>query len=388
MKVNRPDGFRKILFPALLALFCFLLMAVFYGGFVVVRGLDMYADVKGSGQGYIGNLYDTDPVLGYVNAARADGFNAIPLGAPIPTHHDDEGLVAPFGVGHAFQGKKHPRLLFLGCSFTYGAMVAADDSYPYKTAVRVQGEAVNAAVPGYGLAQMVLQARSLIPKYKPDFVIVQYSPWLVERAVKPFAPAYNQLIVPVPYYAGNGVPAIAPPAFRALTLSLDYYRTSSPGPGDKLSFLWNIALPKYLHDDIRLNGFRLKQALGLAKKPSRNPVGLVREAYAEMASVAARNHARMIIMIIMVIGTDTPLYVPEGLFPPEAVVVNGQRALLDHLPVADSDSYIRSYWHWRGNPPRPVDWHPNARAHELLANALAQRMATLSTDARERVPPP
>lgn len=379
MKERRPDDYRKILFPALLALLCLSLIAVLYGGFVVVRGLDMYADVKGSGQGYIGKLYDTDPQLGYVNAAGADGFNAIPLGVPIATHHDDEGLVAPFGVKHSFQGKKHPRLLFLGCSFTYGAMVAAEDSYPYKTALQVQGEAVNAAVPGYGLAQMVLQARRLIPRYKPDYVVVQYSPWLVERAVTPFAPAYNQLIVPVPYYAGNGVPAIAPPAFRALPHSLDYYRASSPGLGDKLSFLWSIALPKYLHDDIGLNWFRLRQALGLAKKPSRNPVGLVREAYADMAAVAARNHAKL---IIMVIGSNVPLYVPEGLFPPEAVIVNGQQVLLAHLPVADSDSYIRAYWHWRGNPPQPVDWHPNARAHELLANALAQRIATLSAETR------
>lgn len=371
-----PSGYKKVLFPILLTLLCLVLLVLVYGGSVVWRGLGMYWDVKTSGQGYIGNLYNVDSLLGYVPAPNVDGFNAIPLGAPVATHHDDEGLVAPMGIKHVFVGDKHPRLLFLGDSFTYGQMVAAEDSYPYKSARKLHGEAVNGAVPGYGLVQMVLRAQQLIPKYRPDYVIVQYSPWLVVRAVTPLAPTYNQLVVPVPYYAGDDAPRIVEPAFTPVGLSLDRYRTSVSGLDDKLSFLWRVALPKYLYEDVQLNLFRLEQLVSVAAAPSHNGEEVIRRSYAQIDDIARQNEAKM---LIFVLGNNVPLTIPDGLFPSDAEVVNGQQALIDRLPAADSRNYMLYYWHWRGNPPRPVDWHPNQWAHEILAQTLAQRIAELPT---------
>ena len=39
------------------------------------------------------------------------------------------------------------------------------------------GTVLNAGKCAYGLSQMLILARRLIPRYRPDYVLVQFSPW-------------------------------------------------------------------------------------------------------------------------------------------------------------------------------------------------------------------
>src|SRR5690606_37609731 len=107
---------------------------------------------------------------------------------------------------------KRPRLLFLGDSFTYGLFVPSEETIPQQTAKLLGGQAINAGVPGYSLAQVLIYAEKLIPKYKPDYVIVQYTPWMVERSTSGFA-TFSQGLLAAPYLfdTDTGM-AIHPPA--------------------------------------------------------------------------------------------------------------------------------------------------------------------------------
>lgn len=373
-----PQGYKRIVFPVLIGVFCLVLLALAYCITVAVRGAAAYDDIRKGGLGYNGKLYEFDPAMGYVPVPNADGAFTIPKGAPVATHHDDEGLRAPLRVGHSFQGGRHPRLLFLGDSFTYGQLVAAEDAFAFKAAQKLGGESINGGVPGYGLAQMVLRARKLIPKYKPDYVIVQYSPWLAGRARSEFAQD-SRKTSPVPYYAdaGNGGVRIVAPAFSPspALFVFDKYRLSPSTLGDRMSFLWGYAFPLIVQNDASLATLRVRQWLGIIPKPAQSEEKIIRQAYAEIDAIAEKNGART---ILLALGRDTPMEVPEWLFPPRIAGVHGWRIMVQKLNPATSDNYIRHYVLWRGNPPEPVDGHPNEYAHEIIAEAVAARIRQLS----------
>lgn len=373
-----PQGYKRILFPVLIGAFCLVLLALVYLGTVLVRSSLAYADIRKGGFGYTGTVYAFDPAMGSVPAPNAQGAFVIRKGDPVPVHHDDDGVRAPLGVRHAFQGNRHPRLLFLGDSFTYGQLVAAEDAFPFRAAQALGGEAINGGVPGYGLAQMVLRARRLIPKYKPDFVIVQYSPWLAGRARSEFAQD-SRKTSPVPYYAddGRGGVRIVGPAFAPAPalFAFDRYRQAPSGLGDRLSFFWGYALPLIAHNDASLASLRLRQWLGITPRPTRSEDNIIRSAYAEIDALARQNGART---VLLALGRDEPFQVPEWLFPPHIAGVHGWWALVRKLDPQTRENYVRRYTLWRGNPPESVDGHPSEQAHAIIAEALATRIRELS----------
>lgn len=244
------------------------------------------------------------------------------------------------------------------------------------------GEAINAGVPGYGLAQMVLQARRLIPKYQPDYVIVQYSPWLVSRAQTEFATDSSGMTM-APYYADAGSSVIVRPVPflppLALLSRVEQFRTTPVGFLDKLSFTFRIAFPFFIHRDANMAAFRLKEWLGFEPGPSSHGSEIISAAYSEMDAIARKNGARM---VILALGSSGPLQVPGELFPAGVAGVNGWRALVEKINPETSEEYVREYFQWRGNPPVPVDSHPNERAHAIIAEVVAQRIRMLQDERR------
>lgn len=379
--------YRRI-FPFVTAGLCVVLLLLAYSIVVLFRALPLYDFLKirqlepmqNVGK-TIGRQFDFDPVLGAVLAANAQGFALIPKGSPVPFHHDDDGVRAPLGVPHMFRGDKHPRLLFLGDSFTYGQLLAAEDTFAYKAGLKLGGESVNAGVPGYGLAQMVLQARKMIPKYRPDYVIVQYSPWLVTRAQTEFATdTFGTVMAPYFYDDKEGVSiAGAPFTLPARLLPLiEEYKASPPSLHDKVSFLARFAFPLFWHRDVHLAALRIRQWLGLVPEPSQRPDAIVRAAYAEIDRIAGQSGAKT---VVLTLGSSTLLDVPEQLFPSGIAAVPGWSIMVGLLNPRTPDEYVRQYFFWRGSPPEPVDWHPNEHAHEVIAVAVADRIRGL--DARK-----
>lgn len=375
---------RQPLFRALLALACLVFLLLAYGLAVVIRGAGLYEWVKQrelepmqTGR-FVGKAYGIAPALGPVPATNGAGVWLIPRGAPVPFRHGEEGLRIPLRGEPAVDGRRHPRVLFLGDSFTYGMLVAAEDAFAFRSAQQLQGEALNAGVPGHGLAQMVLRARRLIPRYKPDYVVVQYSPWLVGRAQSEFMPGSGDMFA-VPYYADDGAGGmrIAPAWFAQspdLLSRLEQYKTTPRGVADELSFVGRAALPLITRRDASVAVFRARQWLGLSPTPSPRPEAIVRAAYAEIDGLARRNGGQMVVLVLLNLGW--PLAVPEDAFPPQAPRINAWDALVARIEP-QPDAYVRHYFLWRGNPAEPVDPHPSEEAHAVIADLVAGRIRQL-----------
>lgn len=329
---------------------------------------------------FIGKAYGFDPRLGVVLSRGESGMWLLAGGDSIPFHHDKDGFGRPSDKEHVVHDKKGPRLLFLGDSFTYGQFVKADEVFPYKVGQYLEGEAINGGVPGYGLAQMVLSARKLVPRYKPDYVIVQYSSWLAERSLSEFAQNSHKTVM-TPYFhdENNGSVAIAFPPFipdEELLARMDYFKQSPASLQDRIQFFIQCALPFSIRHYPNYAAFRIRQLFGLAPKPTKHSDLAIRSAYAEIDALARQHGART---IVLVLGNHFEFSVPEHLFPPGIAGVQAWHEMASRLEPATPIEFIRQYYHWRGNPPEPVDTHPNEQAHAIIAELVAQRIRELES---------
>src|SRR6218665_1689635 len=152
---------KRALFSFLIVCICLMLFLLTYGLTIIVRGFGFYDEMMSSGRGNVGRVYDPDPVIGYVPSPGIYSSDLVPIGPAVALHHDDDGFRAPIWIRRSVSGGR-PLILFLGDSFTYGRMVAAENTFAYKTALKLGGDSINGGVNGYGLAQMVLRAKQLI----------------------------------------------------------------------------------------------------------------------------------------------------------------------------------------------------------------------------------
>src|SRR5688572_21914200 len=150
------------------------------GGYALLLGQRSWAAwsfLKSDHLGFRGRVHQADAELGFAAVPAADGFHVFPIGPPIPMRYDEDGFRVPAGTP-AGQPRRRPLVMALGCSFTYGDGCRAEDVYVHRVAQELGGTALNAGKCAYGLSQMLLLARKLIPAYQPDYVLVQFSTWL------------------------------------------------------------------------------------------------------------------------------------------------------------------------------------------------------------------
>ncbi len=361
---------KKLIFSAILTV---VLSAALYSTLLAVRTVGLYRAIKDNEGGWRGRLFTVDPVLGFAPVPGARGAQVFPTGPEVPVRFDDDGFRIPeSGTGTA--AVRTPRAIAFGCSFTFGAACRAEDTYPEYLSQMLGFRCLNVGVPSYGLSQIVLRARELIPKYKPDYVLVQCSPWLVERSQTYYAPSHHGK-TPNPYFvepaeAGGGV-AIHPPVFTEIVteLPISAYRGSPGGVGDFASFLFRVGLPLYAHDDVHSLMHLGKRLVALSPAPCADGQKIVNQAYGEIAQICAENRARLIIVILRPwTHTDDPYSLSRI---PNAQIIDAHAALMRRLPNASVEEYAKDYCHWRGSPPVLVDTHPNAHAHWLIAEEIA-----------------
>lgn len=343
-----------------------------YAFTLVYRSGQVYGFLKSDHRGLRGHLHRYDPDLGYSALPGASGFELLPGGAPQPVSYDQEGLRVPLGQETRVP-RKRPFVLTLGCSFTFGDATLAEDTYAEVLARRLNGTALNAGKGGYGLAQMLILARRLIPRYQPDVVVIQFSPWLARRAMSGFANVTFG-VAPVPYLtqAPDGSVTVVPPSFRAALFDLPFTDFDRPdrGPGEFLSFLFEAGAPLFVHDDLQTLCYRLRRRAGRLPLPAPDPERLNRAVYGEIVRLAREHGARPVIVRL-----SHPLeihYQAMGELSREAVLVNAQAALDAH--ATDYEDYQRQFAHWRGSPAVLVDTHPNAAAHQIIARQIARAL--------------
>lgn len=84
-------------------------------------------------------------------------------------------------------------ILSVGCSFTFGAFVEAEETFSYITAKHFNLPSYNYGVCSYSYVSVILQLedlhkRGILEKLKPSIVILGAGNWLIERSLKPFYP--------------------------------------------------------------------------------------------------------------------------------------------------------------------------------------------------------
>jgi len=374
---------KRLIFSAVTALFCVGVLFLVYLGYVAQRSRQVYSYAKDDERGWSGRIHQADPELGYTTVANARGTEVIPAGPDIPVRHDKDGFRIPVEEPAVTASARRPIVLTLGCSFTYGATNLAEDTYAYLLGQYLGGTTRNGGVCGYGSSQMLILARRLVPAIKPDYLVVQYSRWLTERALSPFAPAYFGK-VPTPFfYHRRGEVALHQPVFRSKTMDVpvDQYRGYPKTVLDFAAFVGNVGLPLLAYDDFHMLAYRggawsgkypeamSRQRLHQFIDANRHEVDQF--VYRSIADVVKGTHTKL---VAVVIGSGEPVAY-DGVFPADYLVVDAQKALLDRLAAVSKETYQKEYGYWRGNPPQLIDgFHPNAIAHRVIARTVADKI--------------
>ncbi len=339
-----------------------------WGGYVAYRSSVVYQYLKRNERGLMGKVARVDSDLGYAIVPNSLGAMTFPIGDNLPVEHDENGFRIPVGASTEALPVR-PVIMALGCSCTYGETIPAEQAFPFLVGRGLGGSVRNAGVFGYGLAQMLILARRLIPVYKPDYLLVQYSPWLGRRARTPFAPSYFGR-VPVPYFGEQGGITLHAPLFSTMLfdLPIDKYRGTPPGIQDAASFFWKVGLPLAVHDHFHMAVAGAKSYSGRSPKPARPESNVEQFVYSQIGKTAREHGARMVVVIVP--SNTTPPSILRETFPSDVIVVDPHPALLSRLPTKDDATYHKYYCSWRGSPPRMVDLHPNASAHRLIADEI------------------
>jgi hypothetical protein len=355
--------------------FSFLLLLVFaclaYLGTIVKRTRPAYA-LQTSGRGWAGKMHEPDPELGFRMIPGARGAETFPIAPDVAACVDREGFRVPADAPEP-SPRTRPLVLALGCSYTYGAACAAEDTFAYRVATRLHGSCVNAGVCSYGLAQMLILARKLIPLLEPDYVLFQHSPWLVSRSQSRYAGTYFGLVPTPTFIEEDGASRLRPPLFQSLVfdLPLERYSHAEQGFLGFLSFQWRVGLPLFLHDDAHKIGLALSMA---SDTPTPN-AALAERVHAEVAALSAQHRSRLVYVLI---GYGCPpVPVPDDIQKSGCAVAYASVALCASIPDIEGKkyaeqfrAYMARYAHWAGDPPEMIDPHPNREAHAVIADTI------------------
>jgi hypothetical protein len=230
---------------------------------------------------------------------------------------------------------------------------------------------------------MLLLARELVPRHRPEFVLVQHSPWLVGRGLSGFARATFGK-VPVPYFTPGpaGEVAMAPPAFRTRLFDLPLARFDNPrgGPGDFASFVWHAGLPLFLHDDARMLALAARRLADRVPPAFPEEPEVVLASYREIRDLCASAGSLMVVVRLSHPLDSSPPALGGLKEGGAVVVVRAQEALNRLVPEATKEAYQRRFAHWRGSPPQLVDTHPNPEAHAIIADEIVKAIERKATD--------
>jgi hypothetical protein len=333
-----------------------------------------WINIKTGSTGWIGSVHKLDAALGYVPIPCSNGMTILSKDVKIPVYYDCNGFrIASVGSpGQLGSPRSHvDSLLALGCSFTFGFGVPSEHTYCSQLAKKMGVSPLNAGRCSYGLAEMVTLARQIIPAFKPKTVLVQYSPWLVDRSRLRYAPSFFGLL-PHPYFVSGpeGSIKIHRPDFMSAIFDLDFevFRHSHHTFGDFLNFSLSRKFPSIAHDLLHSSLVRLKESLALVPTPEQDTEKIVRSAYLEIESICSRHGSNM---VIVVLGMDNTLtIVPESFKKLKSKMVDSQAVLIDRLKTSSMEEYAKAYYHWGKNPSAIIDRHPNIHAHEIIAESV------------------
>jgi hypothetical protein len=318
-------------------------------------------------RGWKGKVHQPDDTLGFKPIPGAKGLSTFPIGESLPIAFDQNGFRVALSDINKKEDETNIDLLFLGCSFTFGDACLAEETFPYLVSKETGMTYINAGVCSYGLSQMLILAEKLIPKYKPKYVIVQHSPWLIKRGINPFAPTYFGSL-PNPYFVeeGKGV-GLHPPIYLTQMFDLDIETIKKESV---LKFFITKGIFYFMKEDWMKNSSKFKTNLGVYKRPINKPLKAEGYAYSKICKIAKENQSKVIILTLYT--KDGSSQLKKVLSKQEVLYANADSLLAENLKVSQSKVFNKVYAHWRmrGSDSVIVDGHPNPLAHQIISKSI------------------
>ncbi len=344
-----------------------LLLLYFYGFSVVFRCNEMYYALKHQERGWKGTPYRSHSLLGYTNKPNARLLMTFRGSKTIASYHNAQGFRCV--AADTNQQTTDVALAFLGCSYTYADACIAEQSFAHATAKTLNMKYLNAGTCSYGLAQMVAQARAIVPKHKPKFLVVEYAPWLVTRAQQMYAPSYFGK-VPTPYFDENA--KLVKPAFlpEMDNLGTEKFQNSTNNVVVYGSFLLKIGLPYFYKNDLNVLKTWCKTTTGMQPKPNQNGDQIKTQVFSEIQELCCKNNCKL---IVWGISDNEMLQKPTILDSLHILFLNTDSLLNPKNEFKTYETYLKKYGHWQKNSPTDssiIDVHPNATAHQIIAAGL------------------
>lgn len=259
--------------------------------------------------------------------------------------------------------------LFLGCSFTFGDYILAQEGYPYKTSALLGHHFINAGASAYGIAQMKILLDSLLSNRKFHYVFVQLSPWHAERAMKLNGPSFYGYR-PYPYFSEqNGAFVLNKPAYKTHLYNNMDWRISEYSYREKLSFMISDGWQIEMMDFLAYNLARIKMRLGVIPAPTKNRDALKRYFYSYTIMECHKFNA-------------IPVFLK--LAYPEVDSRDEVAYLAEKYPVIDLDEALNAevaktgktydelfhIYHKKGDTKLYYDVHLNGYANEIIAKKI------------------
>lgn len=321
-----------------------------------------------------GNTYTSDTLLGYkLSHDQLSSFVYIGDNK-IPVKTDKDGFRIPADLGLLTYNEKPIELLFLGCSFTFGAACKAEDGFPYLVAKAKEMNYVNAGVGGYGLSQMLILAEELIPRYRPKYVIVQRSHWLIERSMSEFAPTRGGYHIPVPYFADSANSfRVEKPIYQSSIGTLFPITDRELYKGRFLTYYFTKGFPYFGKEQLKIIKSRLKNVLGIKPKPTKLKYEAELFAYEKMSAIAKAYNVKVIVVSVNSFSNHINPFFTTSKY----LIANADSTLNSKLnKPLNKDDYFKLFGHWTNinGAETMFDSHPNARAHSLIAETILSKI--------------
>jgi hypothetical protein len=303
--------------------------------------------------------FEPDPEVGFVAAQRGVTRVLRPDGSLDHAIFTDRRRLRVEAPGDETPGAVD--LLTIGGSFAWGHGLAAEETFTARLGRRFGLRVANAALGGYGGVQS-LQLLERHESLRPSTIVYAFVEDHLRRNLAPCAPSYGPFCRPVSHVAigSEGRASLQLPDSRLARADLGerYLRDVALAPPRPVrDLLWQARI-----DLARLTGPRPPTPRG---DPDAREAAQ-RWVFDSMAGVARRLGARLIVLHV-------PYLRPgEASAPPPELVA----ALPPDATLVDLEPSVVAHRH--RHPTRTLtladDAHPNAEAHALMEQALAESL--------------
>jgi hypothetical protein len=251
---------------------------------------------------------------------------------------------------------------------------------------------INAGVSGWGLAEIYLKAKELIPKYNPKFVVFQYSKWLPERAAGMYRTSAGfEMAKPYFEVLPSGRFEIRNSAYASDLYNLKKDPSLNRSLGSMFNFLFTSGVINkiFFHEDQKRFSIWVETKLGRlnpVRSTEKQMEDLTIQAYKELIAFSRTNHSEPIILSLQTQHKEMEDFYPSFLTSTDtSMFIDGMKYHRKYLDSNPSASLKWDFIHWRyvnGDSVR-LDLHPNHFSHTLISKAIVEKLMPLLTTVKE-----